>query len=96
MTRAPRTNPLLRWTGPVDSLTHAAHPARQDAAHFPGSGAAVAPPHLRVEGRELHHRRMSDTAGSPRSVSRTEGRRPEQAEDERQRQEALAGEIHNL
>lgn len=96
MMRAPRTNPLSGWTGPPGSLTEATHGARQDAAHFPASDAAVAPPDLRDGGGELHDRRMSPTAGSPRGVSRTERWRPEQAEDKRQRQEALAGEIHDF
>ena len=77
MMRVPRTNPLARWTGPAGSLTYAIGPARQDAAHLSGSDAAVAPPELRVGGRELHDRRMSDTAGSPRGVSRPERWRPE-------------------
>ena len=56
----------------------------------------MTPPDLRVGGRELHDRRMSNTAGRSGNVSRTKRWRPEQADDERQRQEALAGEIHDF
>ena len=91
---APRPNPLARWTGP-GRLRQVTDTARQEAAHPSTSDAAVAPPDLRVCGRERHDRRMINT-GRPRGVSRTERWRPKQADDERQRQETLAGEIHDV
>jgi hypothetical protein len=90
MVRAPRPNPLPRWTGPAGGVTQATYQARRDAAHFPPSDAAAAPPDPRVGGRELHDRRMSNAAGSPLCVSRTQRRRPEQTGDECQWKQALA------
>jgi hypothetical protein len=92
---APRPNPLPRWTGPTGGATQASGQSRQDAAHFPPSDAAPPSPDHGVGGRELHDRRMSDAAGTPLCVSRTE-RCPEQTDDERRWKQALAREIHDF
>jgi hypothetical protein len=95
MVRAPRLNPLPRWTGPAGGVTRATDQPRQDAAHFPPSDAAAPPPDPRVGGRELHDRRMSSVAGLCVS-RRTQRRRPKQTDYERQWKQALAREIHDF
>jgi hypothetical protein len=39
---------------------------------------------------------MNNAAANPRGARRTEHRRPEQTDDERQWNEALAGEMHDF
>lgn len=95
MVRASRSNPRPRRAGHADGVTQASDQARQNAAHFPPSGAAAAPD-IGGDGRKLHDRRMTASAGSPRGVRRSQRRRPEQTDKECQWQQALAWEIHEF
>jgi hypothetical protein len=95
MRRTARRKTLARRADPLGRATQPTASAPQDNAHLRASGlAAQARPAL--GGRELDSRRMSDTPGRPGDVNRCEGRRTEQADDEREWEKALAGEIHDF
>jgi hypothetical protein len=95
MGRTTRLKTLVRRADPVGRATQPTDSAAQDHAHFRASDpAALARPAL--GGRELNSRRMSYAPARPREVNRCEGRRTEQAHDEREWEKALAGEIHDF
>jgi hypothetical protein len=93
--RPPRPNPLTRCTGPAGGAARATDRTRQNAPHFPPSDA-TATTDPRVGTRELGDREVDSAAAGPRGARRTEHRRPEQTDDERQWKQALAGEIHDF
>ena len=71
--RAPGLKVLPRWAAPAGSATQVTDRPPQDAAYYRASDA-TAPADATVGGRELHDRRMSHAARSPRGVSRSERR----------------------
>jgi hypothetical protein len=83
-----RADPLGRVTQPSDS-------ALQDLTHLRASDLA-APAHPALGGRDLDSRRMGYAPGRSGGVNRCEGRRTEQADDEREWEKAFAGEIHGF
>jgi hypothetical protein len=95
MGRAARLTTLVRRADPLGRATQPTDSASQSHAHLRASDLA-APASPALGGRELHGRRMSYAPGRPRDVNGCEGRRTEQADDEREWEKALAGEIHDL
>ena len=95
MGRTARLKTLVRRADPLGLATQLTDSAPQDRAHLRASDLA-APTRPALGGRELDSRRMSYTPGRPRDVNRCEGRRTEQADDEREWEKALAGQIHDF
>jgi hypothetical protein len=87
-TLARRADPLGRATQPIDG-------APQGNAYLRALDLA-APARLALGGRELHSRRMGYAPGRHRDVNRREGRRTDQTDDEREWEQAPAGEIHDF
>ena len=95
MGRTARLKTLARSADPLGRATQPTDSPSQDHTHL--RAADLAPPARRALGaRELDSRRMSYAPGRPRDVNRCEGRRTEQADDEREWQKDLAGEIHDF
>jgi hypothetical protein len=93
--RMARLKTLVRRADPLGRATQPTDGALQGHAHLRASDLAP-PAYPWLGGRELDSRRMSDARGRPRDVNRCEGRRTEQADDEREWEKAPAGEIHDL
>ena len=88
-----RPNALARRADVRGRATYEADAAPHENTDLRASDPA-APSHLALGGRGLDSRRMSYSSGRPRDVNRCERRRTEQADDEREWEKALAGEIH--
>jgi hypothetical protein len=95
MRRTARLKTLVRRADPLGRATQRTDSAPQDHARLRASDLA-APTRPALGSRELDSRRMSYARGCPRDVNRCEGRRTEQADDEREWEKALAGEIHDF
>jgi hypothetical protein len=93
MRRTARLKALAGRADPRGHATYPANPAPQENTDLRASDPA-APSHLALGGSGLDSRRMSYSSGSTRDVNRCERRRAEQADDEREWEKALAGEIH--
>jgi hypothetical protein len=93
--RTARLKTLVRSANPLGRAAQPTDSEAQDHAHLRASNPA-APARPTLGGRELDSRRMSYAPGRPREVNRWEGRRTEQAHDEREWENALAREIHDF
>jgi hypothetical protein len=96
----------MRRTARLKTLAHRADPPGrgprppdtppQDNAHLRSPDLA-APAQPGLGGRELYSRRMSYPPGrAPWDVNRGERRRTDQTDDERKREKALAGQVHDF
>jgi hypothetical protein len=86
-TLARGTEPHRRATHPTDG------PTQGDAQ--PCASDLTPPARLALAVRELDNLRMSYASGRSRAVNLCERGRTEQTDDERQWEDALAGEIHD-
>ena len=91
----PRLNARARGLDPASSATQSTDRPRQDGPQFRASDAPT-PADPTVGGRDLDNRRMNHAAGTACRVSRCECRRAGQSDNDREREQTLAGEIHDF